>query len=581
MAPLKNSLKIKGNKHTYRIKSVLGQGGFGITYLAEYTERNSKERKLVAIKEFFPSERCRRGKNGTVIPDSISQRDFLLLKDKFFEEGIRLLREFPFRGPGQAAEPDIVQVIDIFSNNGTAYLVMKYVHGKTLKDKVKKEGNPGLPEKLALQYGLKIVTALKKVHVKGLLHRDIKPENIMTTSTDDIVLIDFGSAREFTGAGDHTVSFTDGYTPIEQYSGQGMEASDVFSVGATLFYCLTRIRPVSPNLQQHHTFQIRNDLNQVNPVLSRKTKAIILKCMELDAPSRYSSADKLKEELQSAMDLLGQEEPPEKSIPRKQEIRPKQKIRSYLLPILVGLVVLAVLSLAVLVIANITRQKNDPKESFDFVKVEQEIVDGIIVPAFEIQAHEVTNQEYCNFLNALDRKDITYQQVDENWIDLHESHISVRKNEYYVKKGKKGEEGNKDYPVTHVTYLGAIEFAKFYGYDLPTIDEWKAAVDLNIFKEDKVALQSTIEELAWIGSNSKGGVNEIKTSKANSNEVYDLIGNVEEWVTATNVQDDSNAILIGGSFQSSLEQLSNLNGKFIKKDDATKRPTAGFRCVIK
>src|SRR5271166_3295244 len=189
----------------YSIGKVLGQGGFGITYLGS----DSGLKRAVAIKEFFPQvQGCSRD-GATVQPGGmITQLEYRQEKDKFLTEGQRL---------AQFQHPSIVKVFSLFEENNTAYMVMEFLRGKTLLDIVEEDGR--LEERDAVAYIVQIAEALAVVHQGNMIHRDIKPENIMVAADNRAVLVDFGTAREFAAGKTRkmTTMLTPGYAPLEQY----------------------------------------------------------------------------------------------------------------------------------------------------------------------------------------------------------------------------------------------------------------------------------------------------------------------------------------------------------------------------
>jgi serine/threonine protein kinase len=217
----------------YLIGNVLGQGGFGITYLAEDTLLQ----RQVAIKELFPDGSTR--KNSSLIPpNSLGVTGFLEAKTRFLEEA-RTLAQFN--------HPGIVRVLEVFEANNTAYLVMEALTGETLGAKIAREKK--LPEAEVKTLALELCDALEVVHKVGLLHRDIKPDNIFLTQDARVVLIDFGSARSF-HAGErtqHTQLVSPGYAAPEQYASEAKfgEYTDVYGVAATLYHALLGNPPPS------------------------------------------------------------------------------------------------------------------------------------------------------------------------------------------------------------------------------------------------------------------------------------------------------------------------------------------------
>ena len=189
----------------YSIGKVLGQGGFGITYLGS----DSGLKRAVAIKEFFPQvQGCSRD-GATVQPGGmITHLEYRQEKDKFLAEGQWL---------AQFQHPSIVKVFSLFEENNTAYMVMEFLRGKTLLDIVEEDGR--LEEKTAVAHITQIAEALDVIHGSKLLHRDIKPENIIITEDGRAVLVDFGTAREFAAGKTRrmTTTLTPGYAPLEQY----------------------------------------------------------------------------------------------------------------------------------------------------------------------------------------------------------------------------------------------------------------------------------------------------------------------------------------------------------------------------
>ena len=222
----------------YRIIDVLGQGGFGITYLALQVKLNRK----VAIKEFFMKEHCNRDENSSFVSvPSVGSRELVeRFKQKFLKEA-GLIASFD--------NANIIRIHDVFEENGTAYYVMEYLEGKSLKALVDESG--ALPEDVAVKYIRQVAGALKEVHENNLLHLDVKPANIMLDKKGNAVLIDFGISKHYDEAGHQTssagVGISEGYAPIEQYEAGALKTftpvTDIYALGATLFFLLTGARP--------------------------------------------------------------------------------------------------------------------------------------------------------------------------------------------------------------------------------------------------------------------------------------------------------------------------------------------------
>jgi tRNA A-37 threonylcarbamoyl transferase component Bud32 len=220
-------------RDSYRIESVLGAGGFAITYLGSHTGLDQK----VAIKEYMPDQfAVREADRATVRPRADAGDDYKHGLRRFAEEARTLAK---FKHPG------IVPVTDIFEENGTAYMVMEYVEGESLHQRLARAGT--LDEAAFRATFDPILGALAEVHSNGILHRDIKPANIYLRADGSPVLLDFGNSREALGtkARSLTVALTPGYAPSEQYSSRGKQGpwTDIYSLGATMYASITGIDP--------------------------------------------------------------------------------------------------------------------------------------------------------------------------------------------------------------------------------------------------------------------------------------------------------------------------------------------------
>ncbi len=214
----------------YEIVSVLGVGGFGITYLANDTRLGLP----VAIKEYLPATLAVRTPDNTVSPKSTADvAGYRWGLDRFLKEAQTLAR---FR------HPNIVRVLRFFEANSTAYTVMEYEQGQSLTEFLTAHPEP-LREPALLKILLPLLDGLRQVHKAGYLHRDIKPGNIYLRHDDSPVLLDFGSAR--LALGTHTQNltavFTPGYAPFEQYFHEGKQGpwTDIYALGAVMYQAVT------------------------------------------------------------------------------------------------------------------------------------------------------------------------------------------------------------------------------------------------------------------------------------------------------------------------------------------------------
>jgi len=224
--------------HWYEIESILGQGGFGITYLAIDTNLDTQ----VAIKEFLPNDLAVRTHDSSVQPISEGHRDmFTWGLSRFLAESKTLAR---------FQHPNIVRVYSGFEANNTAYMVMEYVEGQTLEAALKSRRLRTEQQLLDIVYPL--LDGLGKIHAAGFIHRDIKPENIYLREDGSPLLIDFGSARQAIGAKTRTLTalVSPGYAPFEQYGGASKSEdrqgpwTDIYALGATLYRAVSGKAPM-------------------------------------------------------------------------------------------------------------------------------------------------------------------------------------------------------------------------------------------------------------------------------------------------------------------------------------------------
>jgi len=230
----RNSLKPGYKILWYEIKEVLGQGGFGITYLAY----DPNLEKHVAIKEYLPIELAVREGDFSVHPVTDDHgKQYKWGLEKFIAEA-RTLSRFD--------HPNIVRVLSVTEENNTAYMVMSYEHGQSLQEKLK--GKKTLEEAELLKILIPILGGLQQIHNAGFIHRDIKPDNIFIRNDGSPVLLDFGSARQALGEQTKTLTslISPGYSPFEQYSSKGNEQgewTDIYGLGATLYRSIVGVAP--------------------------------------------------------------------------------------------------------------------------------------------------------------------------------------------------------------------------------------------------------------------------------------------------------------------------------------------------
>ena len=229
-----NSLPAGYQLHWYTIEQVIGQGAFGITYLAEDVNLSRK----VAIKEYMPAQLAVRAEDKTAQPVSLEEAEkYFWGKDRFLNEA-RLLAD--------VKHPNIVQVLSVFETNNTAYMVMQYERGESLDNILKRHGT--LDQAQLLEVLFPIMEGLEFIHSRHIIHRDVKPGNIYIREDGPPVLLDFGSARRSlqTRTAKLTSLVTPGYAPIEQYGARANKQgpwTDIYGLGATLHRSITGSPP--------------------------------------------------------------------------------------------------------------------------------------------------------------------------------------------------------------------------------------------------------------------------------------------------------------------------------------------------
>jgi len=284
----------------YKIEKSLGQGGFGITYLAEQTNLGRK----VCIKEFFMKEYGER----TAAPEQNTDETVLTggvpssrpkdeeatvltgvsavtsaaaeIMGKYREKFVKEARTI-----ARLDHPGIVRIHDVFEENGTAYYVMDFIEGENLNDMVKREGP--LSEGRALGYIRQIADALSYVHDHKIMHLDVKPANVLVRKSDDkAILIDFGTAKQYDSEGTQTsttpVGLSVGYAPIEMTKPGGVQTfspeTDVYSLGATLYYLVTGQNP--PDASERMEMIMDGEEFKLPETLSATTVNVIEQSMQ-------------------------------------------------------------------------------------------------------------------------------------------------------------------------------------------------------------------------------------------------------------------------------------------------------------
>ena len=272
----------------YTVEGVLGQGGFGITYLG----MDELHKKKVAIKEFFPQGIVTRNieYEDTVTVTLVGEKEnYDKGKERFLKEAQTMAMFSKDKG--------IVKALDFFEINNTAYIVMEYLEGVTLKQYLRE--NKRIVAEDLVELLVPLIEALDEIHSQGLIHRDISPDNIMVLPDGRIKLMDFGAARDYTEFGEKSLSIVlkPGYAPPEQYQTHGVQGpwTDIYALCATMYKCITGENPpdaiervMDDHLKKISAFGI--------PVLPQIEEAII-KGMSVAAKDRYQNVGDFCEDL--------------------------------------------------------------------------------------------------------------------------------------------------------------------------------------------------------------------------------------------------------------------------------------------
>ncbi len=272
----------------YTIEGVLGQGGFGITYLG----MDELHKKKVAIKEFFPQGIVTRNieYEDTVTVTLVGEKEnYDKGKERFLKEAQTMAMFSKDKG--------IVKALDFFEINNTAYIVMEYLEGVTLKQYLVE--NERIDAEDLVELLVPLIEALDEIHSQGLIHRDISPDNIMVLPDGRIKLMDFGAARDYTEFGEKSLSIVlkPGYAPPEQYQTHGVQGpwTDIYALCATMYKCITGENP--PDAIDRLVDDHLKKISAFGFTVSPQIEEAIIKGMSVAAKDRYQNVGDFCEDL--------------------------------------------------------------------------------------------------------------------------------------------------------------------------------------------------------------------------------------------------------------------------------------------
>ncbi len=272
----------------YTVEGVLGQGGFGITYLG----MDELHKKKVAIKEFFPQGIVTRNieYEDTVTVTLVGEKEnYDKGKERFLKEAQTMAMFSKDKG--------IVKALDFFEINNTAYIVMEYLEGVTLKQYLRE--NERIDAEDLVELLVPLIEALDEIHSQGLIHRDISPDNIMVLPDGRIKLMDFGAARDYTEFGEKSLSIVlkPGYAPPEQYQTHGVQGpwTDIYALCATMYKCITGENP--PDAIDRLVDDYLKKISAFGITVSPQIEKAIIKGMSVAAKDRYQNVGDFCEDL--------------------------------------------------------------------------------------------------------------------------------------------------------------------------------------------------------------------------------------------------------------------------------------------
>lgn len=291
--PLAIGTQVSSGDVVYTIDKILGQGGFGITYKVSTILKYGKieQKGCFAMKEHFLSDYCERNQSKVVFSEPLRGKVTESLSD-FVAEARRL---------HALDHPNIVAVNEVFETNSTAYYVMEYIEGKSLRQYVSEKGP--LTEDVAMEVITPVLNAIGYLHGNRMTHLDVKPDNIMLKPNDDgtftPILIDFGLSKHYDETGKPTSTIriqgcSDGYAPLEQYVGLNSFSpqADIYALGATLLYMLTGLQPLVASEQS------KESIMEVLPsAVSEKLKNAIVHAMSVNKAGRTATIAEFASEL--------------------------------------------------------------------------------------------------------------------------------------------------------------------------------------------------------------------------------------------------------------------------------------------
>ena len=297
----------------YLVGEMLGQGGFGITYIGFDLLLEQK----VAIKEYYPMSTgmvSRENSTTVVWSSAVMQKSGM---EKGFDSFLKEARKMAKLG----GIPGVVGVKSVFIQNETAYIVMDFIEGETLLKKLQREGPMDYGTCISLM--TPIMQALAEVHKHGIIHRDISPDNIMVQSDGKLILLDLGAAKDLDIQGkDGNVQSSQmvakhGFSPVEQYGQAGKIGpwTDVYAMAATIYYCCTGVLPPSA------TDRTIDDTLTCRPRLTKEQFDVLAFCMSVLPQKRPQNMDAL---LQIITHPAGKT-PPVRDVPKTEPVRPETR----------------------------------------------------------------------------------------------------------------------------------------------------------------------------------------------------------------------------------------------------------------